>query len=64
MKILKSETFLAHYALTKFVNQQNIQREDILAVTTPVENSSNSHYVIFFYGDPNVELPKKGFWDL
>ncbi|MGY3211173.1 hypothetical protein [Mucilaginibacter sp. HD30] len=63
MKIVKSETFAAHYALTKFINQQNIQREDILTIVTE-PGVSSSNYVIFFYGDPNVELPKKGFWDL
>jgi len=63
MKILKSETFIAHHALTKFINQQNIQREDILFIAT-VPGVSSSEYAIFFYHDANVELPKKGFWDL
>jgi len=62
MKILKSETFAAHHALTKFINQQNIQREDILAIV-PAPGTTLD-FAIFFYQDENIELPKKGFWDL
>ncbi|PJJ79964.1 hypothetical protein [Mucilaginibacter auburnensis] len=62
MKVLKSEKFTAHNSLTKFINQQKIEREDILSINTP-NFASSSEYVVFFYHDENVELPKKGFWD-
>lgn len=50
MKTLKSDYFTSHERLTLFINENNIQREDILVIT-----QAPSVYTIFFYGDPAVK---------
>jgi hypothetical protein len=50
MKILKSDYFSAHERLTRFINENNIKREDILVIT-----QAPGIYTIFFYGDPTVQ---------
>jgi hypothetical protein len=47
MNVLKSDYFSSHERLTRFINENNIKREDILSIT-----SSQGVYTIFFYGDP------------
>ena len=50
MTILKSDYFSTHERLTRFINENNIKREDILVIT-----QAPSVYTIFFYGDPAVK---------
>ena len=50
MIVLKSEVFINHERLTRFIQENNIKREDILNLT-----ASNQGYAIFFYADDSVE---------
>lgn len=50
MIVLKSDYFSTHERLTRFINENNIKREDILAIT-----QAPSMYTIFFYGDDAVK---------
>lgn len=57
MKILKSKEFLQHYALTTFVNDNNIAREDILIISP-----RSTDIVIFFYGDSDDKEKERNVW--
>ncbi len=50
MTVLKSDYFATHERLTLFINENNIKREDILAIT-----QSSGSFTIFFFGDPAVQ---------
>ena len=50
MKTLKSDYFSTHERLTRFINENNIKREDILVIT-----QAQGTFTIFFYGDPAVQ---------
>ncbi|MBO9672281.1 MAG: hypothetical protein J7577_02480 [Sphingobacteriaceae bacterium] len=50
MIILKSDYFSSHERLTRFINENHIKREDILAIT-----QAPSCLTIFFYADDAVE---------
>lgn len=64
MKIVKSESFRKHEALTTFINEYKIEREDIITIVVTARTASSSNCVIFFYGDPNVVQKREGaFWD-
>lgn len=59
MKILKAELFLhGPKDLLKFVNSNNIQREDILIIT----EEATWNYTIFYYGEAEQEDKRPGFW--
>jgi len=57
MKILKSKEFTQHYALTTFINDNNIAREDILIISP-----KHLDIVIFFYADPEVTEKERNMW--
>lgn len=50
MIVLKSDYFSSHERLTLFINENNIKREDILAIT-----QAPSFFTIFFYADDAVK---------
>jgi hypothetical protein len=50
MTVLKSDYFSSHERLTRFINENHIKREDILAIT-----QAPSFFTIFFYADDAVE---------
>ncbi|WP_293309943.1 hypothetical protein [Pedobacter sp. UBA5917] len=50
MIVLKSDYFSTHERLTRFINENHIKREDILAIT-----QAPSFFTIFFYADDAVE---------
>ncbi|MBB6237228.1 hypothetical protein HDC90_001848 [Pedobacter sp. AK013] len=50
MIVLKSDYFSSHERLTRFINENHIKREDILAIT-----QAPSCLTIFFYADDAVE---------
>lgn len=62
MIILKSENFAQETDLAKFVNLNNIKRENILGITASVIDTRISHYVIFFYGDSDTKEITRGFF--
>ena len=51
MIVLKSEYFSTRDRLTRFVNENHIKREDILAITA----DHGGTFSIFFYGDDAVK---------
>jgi hypothetical protein len=61
MKILKEESSLSTKVLAKFVNDNNIAKEDIIAITSD-GGESLAKYTIFFYGDSEVEQKIPGIW--
>ena len=50
MIVLKSDYFTSHERLTRFINENNINRVDILVIT-----QAPSMYTIFFYADDAVK---------
>ncbi|MDN3581447.1 hypothetical protein [Mucilaginibacter flavus] len=50
MIILKSEKFALHSRLVRFVNENNIKREDILTITDGPQS-----VVLYFYADSETE---------
>jgi hypothetical protein len=46
MTVLKSDYFSSHERLVRFINENNIKKEDILQIT-----HAASYYTLFFYGD-------------
>jgi hypothetical protein len=46
MIVLKSDYFSTHERLTRFINENNIKREDILVIT-----QEQGVFYIFFYAD-------------
>ena len=62
MLILKCETFKVAGSLTKFVNENNIAREDILKIV--YEPNAFSMYVLFYYAEGVYEKKEKkeGTW--
>ncbi len=50
MIILKSESFITYQRLTRFVNENNIKRGDILTIT-----DGNQGVVIYFYADSEIK---------
>ncbi len=50
MIVLKSEVFVAHSRLTRYINENHIRREDIVAITDGPHGST-----IYFYADDSVE---------
>ncbi|GAA4093198.1 hypothetical protein [Mucilaginibacter panaciglaebae] len=62
MKTLKSKTFLDDTLLTAFVSKNNIDREDILNITS-VGTAGWINHTLFYYTEVNPdEEKKKGFW--
>jgi hypothetical protein len=61
MKILKSESSISQDLLTKFINDNNITREDIIAITCNGEPGMRE-YTVFFYGDPNIKQKIPSMW--
>lgn len=59
MKILKS-LLLNSDALSKFVNSNNIAREDIFTIIA--DGHIAGLFTIFYYEEPKSEEEKKGFW--
>ncbi|MDB5061968.1 MAG: hypothetical protein JWP67_1811 [Mucilaginibacter sp.] len=46
MIVLKSDYFSSHERLTRFINENNIKKEDILTIT-----QAAATFTIFFYAD-------------
>jgi hypothetical protein len=46
MIVLKSDYFSSHERLTRFINENNIKKEDILTIT-----HAAATFTIFFYAD-------------
>ena len=57
MLILKSDYFVSHERLTWFINENNIQRENILSIT-----QNGGMFTIFFYGYPETKEHTQGFF--
>jgi hypothetical protein len=62
MIILKSETFGQESDVVKFVNLNNIKRENILEITATVVEPNLYRYIIFFYGDSETKEITRGFF--
>jgi hypothetical protein len=50
MIVLKSDYFSTHERLTRFINENNIKREDILVIT-----HEQGVFHIFFYADDAIK---------
>lgn len=61
MKILKSKDFTGNDALTIFVNDNNIAREDILAINCSGEYTL-ARFTLFFYADLEVKEKERNMW--
>jgi hypothetical protein len=61
MIILKSREFGSHDDLTKFINENNIARENIVSIV--FSGTSSSFYTLFFYGDSETKEKPRGIWD-
>jgi hypothetical protein len=63
MIILKTKSFRKVEDIAKFVNVNNIKREDILIITTM--SSPDCQYSILFYADEATEEITRGIfgWD-
>ena len=59
MRILKSKDFVEHSALTTFVNDNGIEREDILII---IPASSTANPVLYFYADSEVKEKERIMW--
>jgi hypothetical protein len=60
MKILKSKTPLNAERLSKFVNDNQIAKEDIFAIVP--DGTMINLLTLFYYEEPKPEDEKKGFW--
>jgi hypothetical protein len=59
MKVLKQENPLDAKLLVKFINDNNIQREDIFSIlASPI----TGFLTLFYYVEATAEGDKKGFW--
>ncbi|MES2377503.1 MAG: hypothetical protein V4553_13030 [Bacteroidota bacterium] len=59
MKILKAKKPFDAKMLAKFVNDNQIAREDIFSI---VADPITAFFTIFYYEEPKPEEDKKGFW--
>lgn len=57
MIILKSDYFTSHERLTRFINENNIQRENILEIL-----QDQGFYTIFFYADDSIKEKTHGMF--
>lgn len=63
MVIVKSQFFSTSADVVKFININNIKREDILTITAHGNGGSNSsEYAIFFYADSDTKEITRGFF--
>ena len=61
MKVLKSKTFTSDKLLTIFINENNILKEDILAITC-CGDLAFPYYTILFYGDSEEKEKTHGIF--
>nr|WP_294796270.1 hypothetical protein [uncultured Mucilaginibacter sp.] len=61
MKVLKFESSMSRKLLIIFATDNKIAREDIITITCDGQGSL-SEYTLFYYGEPEPEKEKKGFW--
>ena len=57
MIILKSDNFSSHERLSHFINDNNIQRENILKILQDV-----GMFTIFFYADDSIKEKTRGLF--
>ncbi len=56
MMILKAKDLVTSAQVANFVRENNIQRENIVAITRSERSVTNSQeFSIFFYGDPEIK---------
>ena len=58
MKVVKTDTFSTNERLARYINENNITREDILVIV-----GGAGGFTIFFYGDPSVKEITHGLFD-
>jgi hypothetical protein len=63
MNILKYQEFSSARRLALFVNNNNIQRENILIITNTQTGTTSNNYTVFYYGDSEVKEETPGFFD-
>ena len=62
MIILKCKTFGQESDIAKFVNVNNIKREDVLQIVATVVSPNLYRFILFFYGDSEKEEITRGFF--
>ena len=62
MIILKAQTFPSIERVTKFINDNNINRDVILEITHATGVTGVAIYTVFFYGDSDIDEKVPGFW--
>ena len=60
MKILKSKDFKTPDALTTFVMDNSIDKEDIFTIKAGGHYTAN--FTLFFYADSEVKEKERNFW--
>jgi hypothetical protein len=60
MVILKSQEFEDSKDVAKFINLNNIRRENILSIVST--SHATNHLAIFFYGDVETKEITRGFF--
>jgi hypothetical protein len=58
MIVVKTDIFSTNERLARYINENNIKREDILTIT-----GSAGGFAIFFYGDSEVKEITHGLFD-
>ena len=51
MKLLTSETFFSTEDLTDFVNIRGIEKKDIVAINTILDQNEDTIFYIFFFSE-------------
>ncbi|MDB5003526.1 MAG: hypothetical protein JWQ34_1751 [Mucilaginibacter sp.] len=62
MIVLKAQAFPSIERITKFINENTINREVILEITHGKDFGEMAVYTVFFYGDSDIEEKLPGFW--
>lgn len=63
MRILKCETFTSEQTLVKFVNNNNITREDIFIITRGSTSVMSVDFALFYYADSETKEKMPGWFD-
>lgn len=62
MIILKAQKFSQESDVVKFININNIKREDIFEITAVTTPLNTDQYTIFFYADSAAQEITRGFF--
>jgi len=62
MVVLKAVSFNLDTDVAKFVNVNNLKREDILQITNAVSGIQHFTYTIFYFADSEAQEINRGFF--